>query len=512
MRFIQDSRASTAMMFALFLVPLLMMVGAAIDMTRHRTATVQAQTALDAALLYVAHESGKREDSVLEQEAKALFRAEMTRRNLDYKAFRFQRVDNSLTATAEVSIDTTLLALAGIESLSVKRESGVKFSDSRVEMALALDTTGSMKGDKLAKLKDASVTLVNKLATGTSDPERRKFSLVAFATWVNVGPSNATAEWIDMSGDSIVSATNLLPDVNRAVLYEKLGQTWPGCVEARSYPYDTDDTAPTLSDAETLFTPAFYPDEPDDRSRYPNDYLDDTGVSSNIMDIIQHVSKYGLTPGFGLSDMDGEEVIEIKSDYDYYYDISTPVGPGFMCAIRPIIPLTTDASLITSEIDKLEAQGSTNITEGIAWAWRTLSPEVPYTGGVAYDDDKTQKIIVLLSDGNNSIGRRGDARGSDYSAYGYIANGRLGLSAGASQRDIYDEMDARTLESCTNAKRAGVIIYTIRLELSGDYRSEALLKSCATSPGHYLDVPDADDLEAVFSDIADDVLDLYLSK
>ncbi|MGB3627471.1 MAG: Tad domain-containing protein [Henriciella sp.] len=506
--FLRDTRGAAAMIFALCIIPIMIIVGAAIDFTRHRTATVETQAALDAALLYVAHETGKRPDSELEADAKSLFRREMAARNIDFVYFRFLRDGNSLSANVNVTIETTLLGLAGIQEMNIHRESGVEFNDSRIEMALALDTTGSMRGDKLEQMQDASVLLVNKLAEGTDFPERRKFSLVPFATWVNVDPVNANASWIDKSGASLVSATNLIPGIDRRALYEKLGKTWPGCVEARTYPHDTEDTEPDLSNPETLFTPSFYPDEPDNRYRYPNDYLADSTSSYSILTIIQHIAKYGLSAGVEMT----SEPVETKSDYDYYWDITTPIGPGFMCGTRPVIPLTTEAEDITDEIDLLSAEGSTNITEGIAWAWRTLSPTAPFDQGVEYEDDETQKIIVLLSDGNNQIGARSDGRGSDYSAYGYLANGRMNLAYGASQNDVYEEMDKRTLETCQNAKQAGIVIYTIRLELGGDARSEALLEACASSPGHYLDVPDADELEAAFSDIADDVLDLYLSR
>lgn len=508
MTFFKDDRGATAMIFALCFIPLLIFVGGAIDFTRQRTATIETQAALDSALLYVAHETGKRPDEELERDAKRLFIREMTARNIDFESFSFFREGNSLTANVRVSIDTTLLALAGINELGINRSAGVEFSDNRIEMALALDTTGSMRGDKLEKLKDASILLVNKLAEGTTEPERRKFSLVPFATWVNVDPANANASWMDRTGASLVSATNLRPGIDRLALYEKLGASWPGCVEARTSPHDTQDTVPDASNPETLFTPSFYPDEPDDRWRYPNDYLNDSTASEDVMDRIQHTAKYGLIDGVPMS----SDPVEMKDGYSYYWDITTPIGPGFMCTVRPIIPLTIDTETLTSEIDVLEAAGSTNITEGIAWAWRTLSPALPFDGGVPYEDDKTQKIIVLLSDGNNQIGRRSDGRRSDYSAYGYLANGRMNLSYYASQSDIYAEMDKRTLETCQNAKAEGVVIYTIRLELSGDWRSEQLLRACASSPGHYLDVPDADALNAAFSDIADDVLDLYLSR
>lgn len=504
----KNTNGNTAIIFAVCLLPMLIVAGGALDMMRHRTATIETQAAVDAALLYVAHESGKRPDVELEAEARRLFENEMSGRNVDVEDFKIIREGETLRADVKGAIKTTLLSLAGIGELAIRRNAEVSFSERKFEMALALDTTGSMSGDKIAKMIDAATLLVNKISSSTSSTANRKFSVVPFATWVNVDPDNWNKSWIDKSGRSSVSATNLLPNVSRTALYKVLGETWPGCVEARAHPYDTNDTTPKTSDAETLFTPSFYPDEPDDRRSYANDYLSDGIWSWNPMSLIANVAKYGLSLN---GDLPGRGP-RTKSNYRYYSDVYTPIGPGFNCATRPITPLTTDAAKVKSEISKLHAEGSTNITEGAAWAWRTLSPDAPFTEGAPYSDRSVEKIMILLTDGNNHISKRSDARGSDYSAYGYLANGRLGLSSSASQSDIWTEMDKRTLEVCTNAKKAGITIYTIRLDLAGDTRSEALLKACATSAEYYLDVPDSNQLEAAFNDIADDILDLYLSR
>ena len=87
----------------------------------------------------------------------------------------------------------------------------------------------------------------------------------------------------------------------------------------------------------------------------------------------------------------------------------------------------------------------------------------------------------------------------------------MGVPSRPSQDAIWTEMDKRTLEACSNAKAAGVVIYTVRLELT-DERSDGVLKACATSPEHYMDVPDAAQLGEAFSRIAEDVLQLYLAK
>lgn len=538
----RDERGNTAMILAICLIPLLAIAGGAIDMTRHRSAMVEAQAALDAAILNVAHDMGVMSETALQTEARSVFDKQMRGRPMVVTGFGLKRDGDDLVATVDGHIQTTLLGLVGVSELRVARESKVRYSERKFEIALALDTTGSMSGEKLAKLKSASKLLVDKIDAGTKNADNRRFALVPFSTWVNVGPDNWNRNWIDKDGRSDVSATNLLPLTSRTALYAALGETWPGCVEAREYPHDVRDTRPRKRDPETLFTPSFYPDEPDDRRFYANDYLEDGLRSFNAMSVIGDVTKYGTAivkasrgrvvedsdddddNGYGNDDDAGlvnvsvsgtdlslADDVAMKRNYRYYSDVFTPIGPGFNCATRPIVPLTRNASLIKSEIDRLAAEGSTNISEGVAWGWRTLSPGAPFTQGAAYETYGVDKVLVVLSDGNNHVSARGDARGSDYSAYGYAANGRMNVSARPSQEEIWAEMDKRTLEVCSNAKRAGLIVYTIRLELK-DTRSDGVLSQCATSAEHYLDVPDADQLDEAFDQIADDVLQLYLAK
>ena len=517
MRFWSDQRGNTAMIFAICVIPLLAIAGGAIDMTRHRTASVETQAALDAALLHVAHDLGERDIEVLKLEARAVVDKQMRGRGVTIRDFEIVQNGDDITATVDGDIETTLMSLAGVTKLDVSRVSQVRHSERKFEIAIAFDTTGSMRGDKIVQARAAAKLLVDKIDAATSRNSSRRFALVPFTTWVNVGPENFGQDWIDQDGRSDVSATNLLPRTSRVALYEALGTIWPGCVEAREYPLDVDDTRPERRHPETLFTPSFYPDEPDDRRRYANDYLEDGRWSWNPMSLIGDVSKYGmaifrastngLNNGVGLQ----RRAPDLKRTYRFYSDVTTPVGPGFNCAPRPIVPLTHDADLIKAEIDLLEAEGSTNLSEGVAWGWRVLSPGAPFTQGGSYDDRSIDKVMVLLSDGNNHISARSDMRGSDYSAYGYAANGRMGVSSRPSQGEIWTEMDRRTLEACSNAKAAGVIIYTVRLELN-DSRSDSVLSACATSIEHYLDVPEASQLGEAFSRIADDVLQLYLAK
>ncbi len=44
----------------------------------------------------------------------------------------------------------------------------------------------------------------------------------------------------------------------------------------------------------------------------------------------------------------------------------------------------------------------TSIGEGAAWGWRTLSPGAPFTEGRPYGAEENQKVLVLMTDGQNT--------------------------------------------------------------------------------------------------------------
>ena len=104
----------------------------------------------------------------------------------------------------------------------------------------------------------------------------------------------------------------------------------------------------------------------------------------------------------------------------------------------------------------------TNIAQGLVWAWRVLSPDAPFVGqGVSYEDDETQKVLVLLSDGRNQVVENDDITGSDYTSYGYLADGRMG-----SDRQLPDRRAER--------RREGVA----RLRERSRPRASASTRSC----------------------------------
>jgi hypothetical protein len=278
-------------------------------------------------------------------------------------------------------------------------------------------------------------------------------------------------------------------------IYAKLGKTWPGCVETRPAPYDIDETAPSTGTPDTLYVPALHPDEPDSGYYIANDYLNDQ-VWGDTVTRTKNKKKYDSPSGVDFSNS------------NLYSNYHVPKGPQFMCDVKPIQRLTNNYSSLKTQIQALTAAGSTNVPEGIAWGWRALSPKAPFADGRAYNDTENNKIMVVLTDGTNSINTFPTDLGGAYSSWGYPMSGRLGNNPGTNLRD---GLDAKTRSVCAKAKAAGIKVYTIGLMID-DAAGQQLLSDCSSGAAYYYNSPSASQLQSVFDDIARKISKLRISS
>ena len=195
-----------------------------------------------------------------------------------------------------------------------------------------------------------------------------------------------------------------------------------------------------------------------------------------------------------------------------------PGGPNFMCTTPAITPLTTSSTTVTTAINNLVANGATNILSGIAWAWRVLSSGAPFTQGRDYSVTDNQKIIILMTDGENTYYPNSSFLGSWYAAFGYSARDHLKIgTTSASSSQLTTAMNARTLAACTNAKAAGIKIYTVGFEINSSSSSDpatalALLQNCASDTSKYFDAQNETALSAAFTAIGNDITLLRISQ
>jgi hypothetical protein len=179
-------------------------------------------------------------------------------------------------------------------------------------------------------------------------------------------------------------------------------------------------------------------------------------------------------------------------------------------------------------VSGLVAIGETNIPIGLAWGWHTISPNLPLGGGtngpVAYGTPNVTKVLILMTDGDNTQDNNGAVNGSWYHGYGMVFENKLGVGgttgtvAQIQTAAVASASSARTAALvvkmqalCTNIKAKGIVIYTVGVGVSS--ASQTLLQNCATTTSQYYSVDaTGSNMTAAFSAIAGSIQNLRISK
>jgi Flp pilus assembly protein TadG len=287
--------------------------------------------------------------------------------------------------------------------------------------------------------------------------------------------------------------------------------SWQGCVEARPYPYNVNDApasgAPNntgigFGDPATMFVPMFAPDEPGNHWKVTQD-----------PDELKPVT-YGAANSWWNDDPSSNTGRTRETNMAKYFmprPIDAPVlptgaGPNYSCTTEPITPLTDvttpeGLTAINAAIDRMKPNGNTDIPEGLAWGWRTVSHGEPFTEGRPDNEKGNDKVVIVLTDGANTytdLSWNNDPAGnkSTYAAYGYLQPGyngggvgRLLLGTRAGQYDYTSSnytaaLDDHLAKVCENAKAANVLVMTVSLDLStldsGENKAIQALTKCAS--------------------------------
>ena len=188
----QDKRGNVAVLFALALVPILVVVGAAVDLSRQVNADRHLQSAIDAASLAGARamEDSSVSDADIRQIALNSLDANLTSAHDDVVCSNSQVAIDRSAGTVRVTSDCTMATLIGgtitPHSMAVANGATSKANVTKLDLALMLDVSGSMRGTKLADLKTAAITAANTLID-SSTGDRVRISFVSYSTSVNAG-------------------------------------------------------------------------------------------------------------------------------------------------------------------------------------------------------------------------------------------------------------------------------------------------------------------------------------
>jgi Flp pilus assembly protein TadG len=510
-KFCRSKSGNFALMLALGVPAVLAAVGFAVDVSTLMRAKVSLQSALDAANLASSHlgdaEISRKEAFDRYFQVNVASHGELSNATATFTVDRgLNFIETRAVATADVDLNFAFLFGP---SKRITVDAGAVESSNQLEVVLVLDNTGSMAtNNRIGALRTAATSLIGMLEAARSPRRNIRVAVVPFVTAVNIKGEEYDPSWIDMDGKSPNNGINFPLIAGRRInhmdLFRQLGVDWRGCVEARPGTNNISDTSPDQRKPETLFVPYFAPDDPgnardpsnsygNSATGYNNSYLDDT-LTNLLPGVASEVAKYMLSTRKLINDKKGP----------------LTVGPNRACP-TPVMPLTDDFEKLRTSVNAMvEWNGSgTNVSEGLSWGMRVLSPEPPYSGGVPFRTSGTTKMVLLLTDGENVVyGAKDTPQKSDYGSYGFLASGRFGSD---NQTTAARNADAWTLDVCNQLKKEDVQIYTVLLQ-ADTAANRKLYQACASSPSDYYPTNDVSKLESVFRSIFNSISKLHLTN
>jgi Flp pilus assembly protein TadG len=217
-RFAAAREGNIAVLFAIALVPIIGLVGAAIDYSRAVKARTSMQTALDSTALMLSKDltQGTITSANINTTAQQYFDALFTDKN-SLPTVTVSAVYTAATSstaatvviTANSSIQTQFIRVLSrmlsnantYDSMALSTTSTTTWGNVKMRVALALDNTGSMAQDgKITALRNAvagSGGLIDQLSALSKNNGDVYISVIPFAKTVNVGSSNSGQSWID---------------------------------------------------------------------------------------------------------------------------------------------------------------------------------------------------------------------------------------------------------------------------------------------------------------------------
>lgn len=344
--------------------------GLAVDAMRFENRRTQIQAALDVCVLNAAS---------LQQtlDEKTLFDDCVRKAGLGGTATSISVVkgtaSKTVSASASESLNTLFLGALGIDRLRVNARSEAIEGVTNIEVALVLDVSGSMIGSRLATLKVAAKDFVSTLMQ--NDTRRRvAITLVPYNAQVNLGPDLAAK----------FALTNTPPDL------------WGTPNVRQSRCVDLPDSLFAGSSAVSRTDPL--------RTTIFADHRSGTDRIDGF---------YGWTDGGqALPSPSFPTCLNVRANQVRLPDFSVNAATAV-----PATPADRVA-LLQSRIDGLWASGQTSIHTAMRWALALLDPAArsifaefasekrlpqefaarPY----GFDDRDVMKIIVLMSDGENT--------------------------------------------------------------------------------------------------------------
>jgi Flp pilus assembly protein TadG len=347
--FSRARRGNTTITFALAFIPIIGLVGAAIDYSRANSMRTAMQAAADTTALAISSTAATQSATDLNGSAGNYFSALFTRtdaQDVQVSATYSSTNGSTVVVNAKASMKTSFMGILGFKTIPIATSSTASWGGAKLRVALVLDNTGSMTEtdatgtSKISALKTATHNLLATLKSAAQNSGDVEVSIIPFNNFVRVDPiSYASMSWINWglnsgsggSGDGGPGpggGCNGGDDGSNPC--NPTSTSWNGCFTDRNQPYDSQNTPPTSTNLSTYF-------------------------------------------------------------------------PAVNCSLTQMMSLSHDWTSLNNKIDAMVAAGTTNQPIGLAWGWQSLSASNPMNAPAL--PSGTKQIIILLTDGLNTQDR-----------------------------------------------------------------------------------------------------------
>ncbi len=514
-RFTLSRSGGVALIFGLSFIPLSLLTLTAIDF--HRASTVKAalQDAIDAASLAAARNQSATTTAQIQTIGNNVLAANMQSFpdvSLGTATFTLAG-DGTVNGVVHAQV-TPLVANMFIGGpIDVSATSEVKRASKSLEVALVLDTTGSMSGTKISDLRTAANDLIDLVVQDVQTPHYTKVAVVPYSQAVNAGTYAVTVRGaIDANSANITGATKANPVVVTAnghgrVVGDKIYITGvSGMTQLNGKVY-------TIS-AKTTNTITL--SGVDGRS-----YSTFSGSGGKVYCANAGCRFYGFTAADGSARVqEYSNCVTERTGTNAYTDVAPSTAlvgrnypdTGNPCITTTFMPLSSNKASLHALINTLNASGSTAGQIGIAWGWYMLSPNwgslwpASENRPAAYGANELLKVAIIMTDGEfntnycNGVIAKDAGSGSGASSTHINCNGTNG--SGFTQ----------AIALCNAMKAKGIIVYTVGFDVGSDASAQNLVNNCATDSEHVYQPSTGTALKDAFRSIAQDIMKLRISS
>ena len=549
--FARAKQGAFALIYALALLPVLGAVGLAIDYRNAQAAQSELRDALDSALLSATRTYALNtfQDEAVRQQlsadaGRAIFEQNLADATIEVSPaainFTFSPTNVSIRAAVTGQVSLIFGGLFGLNQLDLAASASAQGADRRrVEVVLALDNSGSMvNNNRMVLMRAAAQDFVDYLFDNGIE-DNLYVGLVPWTASVNISLDAPSNNWSSNlynetvpthSGTGVNGwSTPTTSQVNTYALMPRLFRDFtrrggdPVTASPPPFPVGTNvstlgrDTAPRDGWEDQLLI-GF--------DRNSGNYRDFSYQNTQNTQLLRTATNNAGWRGC-IRAADGERQVNSSSVVTAPLTDAPPAAGArwqpwiletgvagniypdngdrqFGCA-APMLGLSGDRRQIKQALEKMRAEGSTYQDIGLSWALRMLSPRSEWNtlfryssqnAPKAFDPTKTRKVIVLLTDGQNSA----NANGEEY--YGCDANvgeasdnqqnssgawirrnGAGGCWRAAGINRINNTtLDNLTLDACLAIRNTyQVELYTIAVDVT-NAAAISLLDRCAGGP------------------------------